>query len=63
MAEATYAAEEPSTIQFMNKDASEQIGDDQQKAIYYPALPQDATKWQTVEKDASDKTIVIKAVE
>lgn len=63
MAEATYAAEEPSTIRFMNKDASEQISDDQQKAIYYPAFPDGASKWQTVEKDASDKTIVIKAVE
>ena len=64
VAEAAYAAEEPSTIRFMNKDASEQIGDDQQKAIYYPAFPEGATQWQTTEKNVSeDKTIVIKAAE
>ncbi len=56
IAEATYAAEEPSTIQFVNKDASGQIGSEQ-KAIYYPG----ANNWQTVERDASDNTIVIKA--
>ena len=64
MAEATYAANEQSTIRFMNKDASEQIGDDQQKAIYYPSFPAGTSNWQTTEKNVSeDKTIVIKAVE
>ena len=64
IAETTYAAEKPSTIQFMNKDASQQIGDNQQKQLYYPALPGGTSKWQTTEKDVSeDKTIVIKAVE
>ena len=62
-AEATYAANEQSTIRFMEQDGQTQVGDDQQKAIYYPALPAGATEWQSVEKDVTDKTIVIKAVE
>ena len=59
IAEATFAAAEPSTIRFMGQDGQTQVGQDQQGAIYYPT----ATGWQTVEKSASDKTIVIKAVQ
>lgn len=62
-AEAAYAAFEPSTIKFVQKDGTTQVGVDQQKAIYYPALPAGATEWQTEEKDVTDKTIVIKAIE
>ena len=62
-AEADYASFDPSNIRFMNKDQSEQIDGNRQKAIYYPALPAGAFNWQTVEKDVSDKTIVIQAVE
>lgn len=62
IAEATFAAAEPSTIRFMEQDGQTQVGDDQQKAIYYPAFPAGASKWQTEQKDASDKTIVIKAM-
>ena len=63
IAEATYAANEQSTIRFMEQDGQTQVGEDQQRAIYYPSFPAGATKWQTTEKNASDKTIVIKAVE
>ena len=59
IAEATFTAAEPSTIRFMGQDGQTQVGQDQQGAIYYPT----ATGWQTVEKSASDKTIVIKAVQ
>ena len=62
-AEAAFAALEPSTIQFMEQDGQTQVEQDQQKAIYYPAFPNGASEWQSVEKDVTDKTIVIKAVE
>lgn len=60
-AEAAFAALEPSTINFVDKDKAPVSN--QQKDIYYPAFPAGASEWQSVKKDASDKTIVIKAVE
>ncbi len=60
-AEATYADLVKTVVLFEDKDAAELKSES--KAIVYPELPAGASKWQTVEKDASDKTIVIKAVE
>ena len=60
-AEDAYAAFGKSTVLFVDKD-EDPVGSPQQKQLYYPELPDGATQWQTVEKDASDKTIVIKAV-
>lgn len=61
-AEDAYAAFGKNTVLFVDKD-EDPVGSPQQKQLYYPELPDGATKWQTVEKDASDKTIVIKAAE
>lgn len=61
-AKDAYAAFGKSTVLFVDKD-EDPVGSPQQKQLYYPALPAGATNWQTVEKDASDKTIVIKAAE
>ena len=60
-AEAAYADLSKTVVLFEDKDAAELKSES--KAIVYPELPAGASKWQTVEKDASDKTIVIKAVE
>lgn len=60
-AEATYADLVKTVVLFEDKDADELKSES--KTIEYPELPAGASKWQTVEKDASDKTIVIKAVE
>lgn len=62
-AEAAYAAFGKKTVLFMEQDGTTPVGDSQLKSITYPELPEGTTKWQTEQKDASDKTIVIKAVE
>jgi uncharacterized repeat protein (TIGR02543 family) len=67
VAEATFAALYPSSINFVEQDGTTSVGEAQEKAIYYPAAPKEEdqtfTHWQTVKKNASeDKTIVIKAV-
>ena len=62
-AEAAYAAFGKKTVLFMEQDGTTPVGDSQLKSIEYPALPAGASEWQSVKKDASDKTIVIKAVE
>lgn len=59
-AEAAYADLGKTTFQFVNRDASETVIS-YRKAITYPNLPAGATLWHSVEKDATDKTIVIKA--
>ena len=61
-AEAAYADLGKTALQFVGQDGTTPVGDSQRKSIAYPELPDGATQWQTVEKDASDKTIVIKAV-
>lgn len=60
-AEAAYADLVKTVVLFEDKDAAELKSES--KTIEYPELPAGASKWQTVEKDASDKTIVIKAAE
>ena len=61
-AEADYAAESQTLVNYQHKDG--ESGATENKAIYYPALPAGANKWQSVEKSVSDdKTIVIKAAE
>ena len=62
-AEAAYADLGKTALQFVGQDKTTPVGDSQRKSIAYPELPAPATKWQTVEKSASDKTIVIKAVQ
>ena len=62
-AEAAYAAFGKKTVLFMEQDGTTPVGDSQLKSIDYPALPAGASEWQSVEKDVTDKTIVIKAVE
>jgi uncharacterized repeat protein (TIGR02543 family) len=61
-AEAAYADLGKTTVLYVDKAGTDTIHT-QRKAINYPALPEDAIYWQTVEKSASDNTIVIKAVE
>ena len=60
-AEAAYANLGKTVVLFEDKDAAELKSES--KAIVYPELPEGATQWKTREKDASDKTIVIQAVE
>ena len=60
-AEAAYANLGKTVVLFEDKDAAELKSES--KAIVYPELPEGATQWRTREKDASDKTIIIQAVE
>ena len=60
-AETAYADLGKTIVLFEDKDAAELKSES--KAIVYPALPAGASEWQSVEKDVTDKTIVIKAVE
>ena len=61
-AEAAYADLGKTTVLYVDKAGTDTIST-RRKSVAYPALPEDAIYWQTVEKSASDNTIVIKAVE
>ncbi len=61
-AEAAYADLGKTTVLYVDKAGTDTIST-RRKSVAYPALPEDAIYWQTVEKSVSDNIIVIKAVE